>query len=73
VAEKLKEGTTCPPEVYESVSIYFSDIVGFTSICAQSSPIQVRVGERTKSHPDKASPDITSPGQNLTRIKPHRT
>jgi class 3 adenylate cyclase len=41
VAEELKEGLRVPAESYESVSIYFSDIVGFTSMSAQSTPLQV--------------------------------
>ncbi|XP_046551742.1 guanylate cyclase 32E-like [Haliotis rubra] len=41
VAESLKQNEPVIPEQYECVSIYFSDIVGFTSIAAQSTPIQV--------------------------------
>lgn len=41
VAEKLFTGQTVLPEFFECVSVYFSDIVGFTTISAQSTPFQV--------------------------------
>nr|KAG5697776.1 hypothetical protein BaRGS_026733 [Batillaria attramentaria] len=41
VAEKLKAGTVVPPEMYEAVTIYFSDIVGFTSLASDSSPMEI--------------------------------
>lgn len=41
MAEALKLGTTVEPEHFESVSLYFSDIVGFTTISANSEPIEV--------------------------------
>ncbi|XP_074648740.1 speract receptor-like [Tubulanus polymorphus] len=41
IAEKLKSGESISPEVFQSVTIFFSDIVKFTTISALSTPIQV--------------------------------
>lgn len=41
VAEALKAGGTFEPEHFDNVTIYFSDIVGFTTISANSEPIEV--------------------------------
>ncbi|MBN3318561.1 GUC2F cyclase, partial [Atractosteus spatula] len=41
VAEALKMGCTVEPEYFDEVTLYFSDIVGFTTISANSEPIEV--------------------------------
>uniref|UniRef100_A0A3Q3K9V4 Guanylate cyclase n=1 Tax=Monopterus albus TaxID=43700 RepID=A0A3Q3K9V4_MONAL len=41
VAQALKTGKPVKPEYFDEVTLYFSDIVGFTTISALSEPIEV--------------------------------
>ena len=41
IARQLKDGNQVEPVSFEQVTIYFSDIVGFTNICATIEPIDV--------------------------------
>ncbi|PBC26595.1 Atrial natriuretic peptide receptor [Apis cerana cerana] len=42
VAQQLKQTQQVPAEYYEAVTVYFSDIVGFTEIAAENTPLEVK-------------------------------
>ncbi|EYC30736.1 hypothetical protein Y032_0004g1741 [Ancylostoma ceylanicum] len=41
VADRLKMGQNVEPESYDSVTVFFSDVVGFTTLASKGSPMQV--------------------------------
>lgn len=41
VVDELRLGRRVEPKFYKSVTIMYSDIVGFTSLCSESQPMEV--------------------------------
>ena len=40
-AEQLKAGKAVQPENYDQATVYFSDVVGFSNMAADSNPMQI--------------------------------
>lgn len=55
VATQLKQTQKVPAEYYEEVTIYFSDIVGFTEIAAECTPLEVSRPGFSCSHSRRAN------------------
>ena len=43
VAERMKQGQSIDAELFDTVTVYFSDVVSFTNLCSQSTPMEVRL------------------------------
>lgn len=41
MAEKLKTGQSVEPEAFDAVTIFFSDVVSFTTLASRCTPLQV--------------------------------
>ena len=41
VADELKVGRSVAPQMYDGATVYFSDIVGFTTLSSESAPLEV--------------------------------
>ena len=41
IADVLKVGGYIPPEAFECVTVYFSDIVGFVKLSSESTPFEI--------------------------------
>ena len=68
IAEDLKLGRTVTAESFSCVTIYFSDIVGFTSLAARCTPLQVMNNSSVSKFPLQPRPMQVTVSQYIKRV-----
>lgn len=68
VARQLKQTQKVPAEYYEEATIYFSDIVGFTEIAAECTPLEVFALPSLASLRDNSRQFPSTPGGHVPEL-----